>query len=176
MPFGDHLIVLWASLIAQSVKNLPAMQETPVWFLGWEDPLENGKAYPLQYSGLENSMDSRWGHKVSDITEWLSLSLNCVIQADNPGELVIFHHITGFRDGSSGKESACQCMRPKRHGFNPWVRKILWKRKWQPIPVFLHRESNRQICLVGYSLWGHKVSGTTEQAHTSQNYILVKTV
>ena len=33
-----------ASLIAQLVKNLPAMQETPVQFLGWEDPLEKGKA------------------------------------------------------------------------------------------------------------------------------------
>ena len=44
------------SLIAQLVKNLPAMQETPVRFLGWKDPLE-GKDYPLQYSGLENSMD-----------------------------------------------------------------------------------------------------------------------
>ena len=31
-----------ASLIAQLVKNLPAMQETPVWFLVWEDPLEEG--------------------------------------------------------------------------------------------------------------------------------------
>ena len=31
---------LWASLVVQLVKNLPAMQETPVWFLGWEDPLE----------------------------------------------------------------------------------------------------------------------------------------
>ena len=31
-----------ASLIAQLVKNLPAMQETPVRFLGWEDPLEKG--------------------------------------------------------------------------------------------------------------------------------------
>ena len=38
------------------VKNLPAMQENPVQFLGWEDPLEKGKSYPLQYSGLENSM------------------------------------------------------------------------------------------------------------------------
>ena len=84
-------------LIAQLVKNLPAMQESLVWFLGWEDPLEKGKAtypsvilgfpcgsagkestcnvgdlgsisglgrspgegkgYPLQDSGLENSMD-----------------------------------------------------------------------------------------------------------------------
>ena len=33
------------------------MQETWVQSLGWEDPLEKGKAYPLQYSGLEKSMD-----------------------------------------------------------------------------------------------------------------------
>ena len=33
------------------------MQETWVWFLGWDDPLEKRKDYPLQYSGLENSMD-----------------------------------------------------------------------------------------------------------------------
>ena len=39
-----HLSYLqvWASLIAELVKNLPAMQETPVKFLGWEDPLEKG--------------------------------------------------------------------------------------------------------------------------------------
>ena len=35
-----------ASLIAQLVKNPPAMQETPVQFLGWEDPLEKGKRLP----------------------------------------------------------------------------------------------------------------------------------
>ena len=45
----------WASLVAQLVKNLPAMWETWVWSLGWEDPLEKGKA--TQYSGLENSVD-----------------------------------------------------------------------------------------------------------------------
>ena len=45
-----------ASLIAQLVKNLPATQETLVRFLK-EDVLEKGKATPLQYSGLENSMD-----------------------------------------------------------------------------------------------------------------------
>ena len=36
--------MFWASLISQSVKNPPAVQETPVQFLGWEDPLEKGKA------------------------------------------------------------------------------------------------------------------------------------
>ena len=45
----------WASLVAQLVKNLPAVWETWVRSLGWEDPLEKG--YPLQYSGLKNSMD-----------------------------------------------------------------------------------------------------------------------
>ena len=48
------------------------------------------------------------------------------------------------------EESACQC---RRRGFNPWVGKILWRRKWQPTPVFLTRESHGQRSLVGYSPW-----------------------
>ena len=40
----------WASLVAQLVKNLPAMQETLVQFLSWEDPLKKRQGYPLQYS------------------------------------------------------------------------------------------------------------------------------
>ena len=43
--------------MAQLVKNPPATQETWVRSLGWEDPLEKGRATLLQYSGLENSMD-----------------------------------------------------------------------------------------------------------------------
>ena len=37
----------------------------------------------------------------------------------------------------SGKESACQCRRRKRHRFDPWVGKIPSSRKWQPTPIFL---------------------------------------
>ena len=37
----------------------------------------------------------------------------------------------------SGKESAYQSRRHRRLGFNPWIRKLLWSRKWQPPPVFL---------------------------------------
>ena len=56
---GYTLQYSWASLVAQLVKNLPAMQETWVRSLDWEDPLEKGKAWSgsLQYSGLENSLD-----------------------------------------------------------------------------------------------------------------------
>ena len=45
------------SLVAQKVKNPLTMQETWVQSLGWEDPLEKGMGYPLQYFCLENSMD-----------------------------------------------------------------------------------------------------------------------
>ena len=44
----------------------------------------------------------------------------------------------------------------RRPGFNPWVRKILWRRKWQPTPVFLPGKSHGQRSLVGYSSWSHK--------------------
>ena len=54
----------------------------------------------------------------------------------------------------SGKESTCQCRRPK---FDAWVGKIPWRKKWQPTPVFLPGESHRQKSLAGYSPQGCKV-------------------
>ena len=47
-------------------------------------------------------------------------------------------------------------------GFDPWVRKILWRRKWQPTPVFLPGKSHGQRSLTGYNPLGHKESDTTE--------------
>ena len=46
--------------------------------------------------------------------------------------------------------------------FNPWVGKILWRRKWQPTPVFLSGKSHGQRNLAAYSPWCHKESDTTE--------------
>ena len=40
------------------------------------------------------------------------------------------------------KEPSCKRRRCKRRGFNPWVRKIPWRRKWRPSPVFLPGESH----------------------------------
>ena len=47
------------------------------------------------------------------------------------------------------KKSACQCRRCKRCGFDPWVGKIPWRRKWQPTQVFLPRKFHGQRSLVG---------------------------
>jgi len=55
----------------------------------------------------------------------------------------------GLPRGLSGEESTCQCRRP---GFDPWVGKIPWRRKWQFTPVFLpgesHGESHEAWCAV----------------------------
>ena len=44
----------------------------------------------------------------------------------------------------------------RRHRFDPWVGKILWRREWQPTPVFLPGESHGQRSLDGYSPWGRE--------------------
>jgi len=49
-----------------------------------------------------------------------------------------------------GKETTCQNRRCKRHGIDPWVRKIPWRRAWQRTPVSLPGESHGQG--VGYNL------------------------
>ena len=58
------------------------------------------------------------------------------------------------------------CLQCGRLGFNPWVRKISWSRKWQPTPIFLPGKKNKkkhgQRSLIGYSPWGPK-------SHTSLN-------
>ena len=47
----------------------------------------------------------------------------------------------GFPGGANGKEPACQCRRHKKHGFNPWVGKVPWRREWKPAPAVLPGES-----------------------------------
>ena len=60
----------------------------------------------------------------------------------------------------SGKGITCQC---RRLESNPWVGKIPWRRKWQPIPIFLSGKSHGQRSLAGYSLWGHKELDMTKR-------------
>ena len=52
------------------------------------------------------------------------------------------------------------CLQGRRPGFDPWVGKIPWRRKWQPTPVFLPGTSRGQRSLVGYSPGGCKQSDT----------------
>ena len=65
----------------------------------------------------------------------------------------------------SDEKSACR--RCKRCGFDPWVRKIPWRRKWQPTPVFLPAKYHGQRSLVGYSPYCRRVRHDWGRTHTS---------
>ena len=69
------LVNILAGCLAQMVKNLPAMQETWVQSLGWEDPLEKGEGYPLHHSCLDNSTDREaWWATVHGVAQsWTRL-------------------------------------------------------------------------------------------------------
>ena len=85
--------------------------------------------------------------------------------------LIVGLHTHRFLGDSVVNNIACQCRRCKRCRFNPWVSKIPWKRAWQPTPVFLPGKFHGQRSLVGYSLWGHKESDTTEHTHILHTHI-----
>ena len=75
-----YIIYTWASLVAQKVENLPAVQETQVRSLGWDDPLEKGMAahysipaWRIPWTEQPDGLQSM-GRKESDTTEQLTLS------------------------------------------------------------------------------------------------------
>ena len=64
-----------------------------------------------------------------------------------------FNFLHGLPGWLSDKESTCQF---RRCGFNSWVGKICWRRKWLPTPIYLSGKSHRQRSLMSYSPWGCK--------------------
>ena len=71
----------------------------------------------------------------------------------------------GFPCSSISKVPAC-----RRPGFDPWVRKIPWRRTWQHTLVFLPIEFHGQGSLAGYSPWGRKECVSTEQPTLSLHF------
>ena len=94
----DAYVFIWASLVAQPVKNLPAMQETVVRFLGWEDLLEKGQGYPLQYS-------------------WVSL----VVHACNVGNLGLIPGLGRSPGGGYGNPLQYPCLENSMDRGSWWV-------------------------------------------------------
>ena len=79
--------------------------------------------------------------------------------------------IIGLLRWLSGKESACQC---RRCEFDPWVGKIIWRRKWQPTPELLLAYSRGQRSLADYSPQNHK--RVTNELATEQTSVIITTV
>ena len=85
--------------------------------------------------------------------KWLSMHTRIYVYIGLPGGLVV-------------KNPPTKCWRNKRHGFDPWIGKIPWNRKWQPTAVFLPGEFHGQRSLAGYSSWSCKESDTSEWLST----------
>ena len=103
------------------------------------------------------------------VSEILSTSISLSVNGNdnhNTGDLVV-------------KNLSAYAGDTRDRGFSPWVGKILWRRKWQPTPVFLPGKSHGQRSLAGYSPWGHQESDTaewlsaqTENTKNNNNYRL----
>jgi len=106
------------------------------WRLPWTE----------EFGILQSIGSQRVGNNWSDLT---SMHLYQLIYYSQPlprgrHNYYAASYPSGFPSGASGKVSACQCRRCKRHGFSPWIGKIPWRRKWQPTPVFLPGKSHGQ--------------------------------
>ena len=87
---------------------------------------------------------------MQDLSENRTLSM-ALFAPNKPALSLIKWWYQDLTGGARGK-----CRRCKRCRFDPWVRKIPWRRKWQTTPVFLPGEPHGQRSLAGYSPWDHK--------------------
>ena len=97
-----------------------------------------------------NVWNIHWGERFGDCLPWFSRQL--APPSEGKRDFCPYLALTGSVIDASGKEPACQCRRCKRHGFDPWVGKIPWRRA-RPTLLFLPGESHGQRSLVGYGPW-----------------------
>ena len=135
------------------VKNPPAMRETWVQFLGWEDPLEKGMAthscLENPPSGLQSMGSQRVGH---DGATKLTAHKGGSIVKNLPAKV-----------GGTGDSGLILGSGRSRGGG-----------KWKPTPVFLSGKFHGQRSLTGYSPWGHKESTLQLVViHTAKSFSVV---
>ena len=131
---GYPLQYSWASLVAQLIKNPPAVWESWVRSLGWEDPLVKGTA--------THSNILPWRMPWTTVAKswtWLSdfEKNNCITKMSFPGGARVKEH-----------------KRCRRYRFSLWGGQIPQRKEWLPTPVFSPGESHGQRSLMGYSPWG----------------------
>ena len=144
----------WSGFPFPSPKNLPDLGIEPT------SPALAGTFFTIEPTGKPQYSSTVFAFIYSLSCVWLFYDpLNCSL----PGSCFLV-----LPRGRSGKESVCQCRRCKRCRVNPWARKILWGRKWQPAPVFWLGKFHGQSSLAGDSPWGYRESHTTGHvlAHT----------
>ena len=101
------------------------------------------------------------------------VDLTCLLQIPSSNQLVCPNVPQGCPGDSVVKNQPATAS-DMRHGFDAWVGKILWRRKWQPTPIFLPGNFHGQRSLTGYSPRGRQEWDMTEHTHTqSHNRIML---
>ena len=113
----------------------------------------------FHHSHYQMPHSESWGELLQQLTT--DCSTVCVIRAPRWVETKCYTRLEGLLRWCSSEESVCQFRRCRRRRFDPWMGKIPWRKKWQPIPVFLPGKSSGQRSLAGYSPWGRRESDTT---------------
>ena len=117
------------------------------------------KGDPLQYSGLENSMDCIV-HGVTKSPTGLS-DFHVLPLFNLPLRNDVSQHVSCFPVALAVKNLLASA-EDLRLRFHPWVGEIPWRKVWQSSPVFLPEESHGQRSLVDCSPWCRKESDTTK--------------
>ena len=111
---------------------------------------------------------------IPDPLIYLKIQCNSRIQGSSS---FLFNDISysGFPGDASSKEPACQCRRHNKFGFDPWIGKTSWSRKWQPTPVFfpgkiLWTEEPGGLQYLGSQRVGHYWARTHTHRHSTDIY------
>ena len=179
---SKHLLISWlqslsavileprkikSATVSPSICHEVMGPDAMIRSLGQDDPLEKGMATHssilawriprMEEPGRLQSM----GCKELDTTKLLTL-----FYTHTHTYIHMHTHKYVLSWWLSGEEPVCQCRRCR---FDPWIRNIPWRRKWQPTPVFLPGKPHGQRSLVGCSPWGCKRVRhdlATKQQHT----------
>ena len=118
------------------------------------------QSWPIFCDSMERSPPESSVHEIfwARILEWVAISYS--------------RGTSQPKDGTCVSYISCQFRRCRRHGFDPWVGKFPWSRKWQPIPVFLPGKFHEQRSLAGYSPWSHKELDTADRLTLSLHFLL----
>ena len=165
---------IWASLVIQLVKNLPAMQETRVdpWVTkipSRREQLPTPVFLPGEFHG-QRSLEgySPWSRKESDMTERLSLS----VEGGRKSNILSYYALL-FQERASLMAQMVTNLPAVREA---WVQSLGWEdplEKGIATPVFLPGEFHGQRSLEGYSPRGHKESDMTEHTQMSPTYSML---
>ena len=145
---GYPLQYSWTSLVAQLVKNPPAMWETWVQSLGWKRCPGEGKHYPLQYSGPENSMDCIVHRVAKSWTQLSDFHFHCLLWQSvgsrpwasvvvAPGIYSTDPIVVAYRLGSSAQHVGCSQTKDRTHVsyIERWIL-YHWTIREAPVCIF----------------------------------------